>query len=216
MHLLQPEFAIPREEALDLAARRGFGLLTAFDGTRPIGSHLPFILRDGIVQAHVTKANPLAALADGRDFLLAVTGPDTYISNDWYALPDNVSTWLYEAVHLTGPARRQERATNRAHGDALLAVAEARVAPKPPWGLAGMESNKREAMLAHIVTIEIAIERVEGQRKHNQLKPDADHLAIVHMLESRGEPNGLAIAARMREARPDLPYGPTPPCRNCE
>lgn len=206
MHLLQPEFAIPRDEALEFAAGRGFGLLTAFDGTRPIGSHLPFVLRDGIVQAHVTKANPLAVLADGRDFLLAVTGPDTYISNDWYALPDNVSTWLYEAVHLTGPARRQERARNRAHGDALLAVAEACVAPKPPWGLEGMEPNKREAMLAHIVTLEVEVTRVEGQRKHNQLKPDSDHVAIVRMLESRGEPNGLAIAARMRAARPQLDY----------
>jgi transcriptional regulator len=206
MHLLQPEFAIPRDEALDLAARRGFGMLTAFDGTRPIASHVPFVIKGEVIQAHVTKANPLAALADGRDFLLAVTGPDTYISNDWYAMPDNVSTWLYEAVHLTGPARRQELTINRAHGDALLATAEARVAPKPPWGLEGMEPNKREAMLAYIVTIEIAIVSVEGQRKHNQLKPDADHLAIVQMLESRGEPNGLAIAAKMRAARPQLDY----------
>lgn len=162
MHLLQPEFAIPRDEALDLAAQRGFGLLTAFDGMRPIGSHIPFVIRDGIVEAHVTKANPLAALADGREFLLVVTGPDTYVSNDWYALPDNVSTWLYEAIHLTGPARRRDIATNRAHGDALLATAEARVAPKPPWELAGMEPRKREAMLTHIVTIEVAITRVEG------------------------------------------------------
>ncbi|MBS7810428.1 FMN-binding negative transcriptional regulator [Roseococcus pinisoli] len=207
MHLLQPEFAIPREEALELAARRGFGLLTAFDGRRPIASHLPFILRDGIVELHVTRANPLAALADGRDFLLAVAGPDTYISNDWYARPDNVSTWLYEAVHLTGPARRREVTGNRGHGDALLAVAEARVAPKPPWGLATMEPGKREAMLAAIVTIEIEVATVEGQRKHNQLKPDSDHLAIVRMLESRGEPNGRAIAARMRAARPGLDYG---------
>ncbi|TCH98771.1 FMN-binding negative transcriptional regulator [Roseococcus sp. SYP-B2431] len=206
MHLLQPEFEIPRDEAIDFAARRGFGMLTAFDGTGPIGSHLPFVLKGGVVQAHVTRANPLAALADGRVFLLAVAGPDAYISNDWYATPDNVSTWLYEAVHLSGPARRQEPGANRAHGDALLAAAEARVAPKPPWGLAAMEAVKREAMLAHIVTIEIAITRVEGQRKHNQLKPDADHLAIVRRLESRGEPNGIAIAAKMRAARPQLDY----------
>lgn len=206
MHLLQPAFAIAREEALEFAAGRGFGLLTAFDGARPIGSHVPFVLRTGIVEAHVTRANPLAALADGREFLLAVAGADTYISNDWYAMPDNVSTWLYEAVHLTGPARRREQAANRGHGDALLAVAEARVAPKPPWGLDGMEPNKREAMLAHIVTIEIEVARVEGQRKHNQLKPDADHVAIVRMLEGRGEANGLAIAARMRAARPQLDY----------
>ncbi|WP_424810927.1 FMN-binding negative transcriptional regulator [Roseococcus sp. YIM B11640] len=211
MHLLQPEFAIPPEEALDFAARRGFGLVTCFDGERPIGSQVPFVLRrDGaspVVQFHVTRLNPLAALADGaREFLLVANGPDTYISNDWYARADNVSTWLYEAVHLTGPARRLELAANRGHGDALLAVAEARVPPKPPWGLATMEPGKREAMLAGIVSIEIAVARVEGQRKHNQLKPDEDHLAIVRMLEARGEPNGLEIARRMREARPHLPY----------
>lgn len=211
IHLLQPEFAIPPEEALDLAGRRGFGLAATFDGARPIASHLPFVLRrDGagpVVQLHVTRANPLAALADGRDYLLAVTGPDAYVSNDWYARPDNVSTWLYEAVHLTGPARRLEHPANRGHGDALLAAAEARVAPKPPWDLAAMEPAKREAMLAQIVVIEIAVARIEGQRKHNQLKPDSDHVAVVRALEARAEPGGLAIAARMRAARPHLDYG---------
>ncbi|MDB5416429.1 MAG: FMN-binding negative transcriptional regulator [Rubritepida sp.] len=212
MHLLQPEFAIERDEALDFAARRGFGLLIAHDGGRPIGSHLPFVLKregaDVTVQLHVTKANPLAALADGqREFLFVVTGPDTYISNDWYDRPDNVSTWLYEAVHLTGPARRMELTANRAHGDALLAVAEARAAPKPPWDLEAMEPVKREAMLAFIVSLEIDVARIEGQRKHNQLKPDSDHVAIVRMLQRRGEANGIAIATQMRAARPALDYG---------
>lgn len=212
MHLLHQEFAIGRDEALDFAAARGFGLLVAHDGQRPIGSHLPFVLRregeGAALHLHVTLANPLAALADGaRDFLCVVHGSDSYVSNDWYATADNVSTWLYEAVHLTGTARRLEAAANRAHGDALLAIAEARLAPKSPWGLDGMEPRKREAMLAHIVSLEITVTRVEGQRKHNQRKPDADHVAIVRMLERQGDPPRLAIAARMRAARPGLDYG---------
>ena len=95
-----------------------------------------------IVQIHFTARNPLVELADGvRRFLLIVSGDDAYISNDWYASRDNVSTWLYEAVHLTGVAHLRERDENRGHGDALLAVAEARL-PKQPWDLAQMEADK--------------------------------------------------------------------------
>ncbi|WP_163360243.1 FMN-binding negative transcriptional regulator, partial [Enterobacter hormaechei] len=70
-----------------------------------------------------------------------------YVSNDWYAKPDHVLTWLYEAVHLTGPARRLAREVHRDHGDALLSAFEERLAPKPPWALSTMEPVKREAML---------------------------------------------------------------------
>ena len=74
-----------------------------------------------IVQIHFTARNPLVELADGkRRFLLIVSGDDAYISNDWYASRDNVSTWLYEAVHLSGVAHLRELDENRGHGDALL------------------------------------------------------------------------------------------------
>ena len=55
---------------------------------------------------HVARGNPLAALADGTShWLLAVNGADAYVSPDWYVSPDQVPTWLYQAVHLTGPVR---------------------------------------------------------------------------------------------------------------
>jgi len=52
---------------------------------------------------HVARNNPLAKLADGKSqWLMAVTGADAYVSPDWYVSPDQVPTWLYQAVHLTG------------------------------------------------------------------------------------------------------------------
>ena len=109
-------------------------------GDGPRASHVPFVRRrDGrvIVQIHFTAKNPLVELADGaRRFLLIVAGDDAYISNDWYASRDNVSTWLYEAVHLSGVAHLRGRDENRGHGDALLAVSEARL-PKQPVRLQG-------------------------------------------------------------------------------
>ncbi len=55
---------------------------------------------------HVARNNPLAKLADGKShWLMAVLGADAYVSADWYVSPDQVPTWLYQAVHLTGTVR---------------------------------------------------------------------------------------------------------------
>jgi transcriptional regulator len=204
MHLLDSRYAIDRDDALRFAATRGFGLLTAFDGQRPIGVHVPFFLAPSdtqtIVELHVAKANPLACLADGRQHLLVVTGADAYVSNDWYVGADQVSTWLYEAVHLTGAALRQPRSANRRHGDMLLQTFERRLAPKPAWSLERMEAGKREAMLDAIVVIRMIVEAVEGQRKWDQNKSEADRASVACAL---GEPDRRLGRSAPRDVRCD-------------
>ncbi|QCI68930.1 FMN-binding negative transcriptional regulator [Phreatobacter stygius] len=210
MHILRPAFDWGRDGALEFAHARGFGLVAASDAAGPRGSHVPFTLnRDGEaarVRFHVTSGNPLAGLADGRAFLVAVWGPDAYVSNDWYATPDHVSTWLYEAVHLAGPARRLTREANRDHGDALLSTFEERLEPKPPWQLETMAPVKREAMLDGIVVIEMTVETVEGQRKLNQHKSDEDYRAVADRLARADDAGSRDIAARMRRLKPHLVY----------
>ncbi|WP_065756772.1 FMN-binding negative transcriptional regulator [Bradyrhizobium paxllaeri] len=210
MHILRPQFRIEQERALAFAAERGFGVIVAADERGPRGSHVPFVIlrRDDrvIVQIHLTAKNPLAALADGnRRFLLIVSGDDAYVSNDWYASRDNVSTWLYEAVHLSGIAHLGALDENRGHGDALLAVAEARL-PKQPWDLAGMEPAKRESMLASIRVIDLVVDQIEGQSKLNQHKSDADHVAVSNQLARAEETGSRRLAGRMRALRPELAY----------
>ena len=139
MHVLRPQFQIEEQRALAFAGERGFGAIVATDEHGPRASHVPFVLdrRDGsaVAQIHLTAKNPLVALADGtRRFLLIVAGDDAYVSNDWYASRDNVSTWLYEAVHLSGVAYLRALDENLGHGEALLVVSEGRL-PKQPWDL---------------------------------------------------------------------------------
>jgi transcriptional regulator len=209
MHILRPHFRMSDEAALAFAAERGFGLLVSADGAGPRGSHVPFVLRregeNVVAQVHLTAKNPLVALADGdRRFLLAVSGSDSYVSNDWYVSSDQVSTWLYEAVHLSGIGSLRPLDTNRGHGDHLLAETEARL-QKDPWSLAGMEPGKREAMLT-IRVIDIAVDRIEGQSKLNQHKIDADHVAVADHLARSGTTAGRDLAGRMRALRPHLRY----------
>jgi transcriptional regulator len=210
MYVLRPQFRIEEQRALAFAADRGFGVIVAADERGPRGSHVPFVIarRDDrvIVQIHLTARNPLVELADGnRRFLLIVSGDDAYISNDWYASRDNVSTWLYEAVHLAGVAHLRERDENRGHGDALLRVSEARL-PKQPWDLAQMEPTKRESMLASIRVIDLVVDQIEGQSKLNQHKSDEDHVAVANQLARAEETGSRRLAEKMRLLRPGLGY----------
>ena len=185
-------------------------MIVAADERGPRGSHVPFVVaqRDSsvIVQIHLTARNPLVELVDGkRRFLLIVSGDDAYISNDWYASRDNVSTWLYEAVHLSGVARLRELDENRGHGDALLRVSEARL-PKAPWELTAMEPTKRESMLSSIRVIDLVVDQIEGQSKLNQHKSDEDHVAVATQLACAGETGSRRRAEKMRLSRPGLGY----------
>ncbi|KJC57727.1 transcriptional regulator [Bradyrhizobium sp. LTSPM299] len=212
MHILRPQFRIEEQRALAFAAERGFGVIVATDARGPRASHVPFVVerRDSsvIVQIHLTAKNPLVELADGsRRFLLIVSGDDAYVSNDWYASRDNVSTWLYEAVHLNGVAYLRERDENRGHGDALLSVSEARL-PKQPWDLAQMEPEKRESMLSGIRVIDLVVDEIEGQSKLNQHKSDADHAAVANRLTRAEETGHRRLAEKMRALRPELGYEP--------
>jgi transcriptional regulator len=211
VHILRPMFAWDRDGALDFAAARGFGAVIASGDTGPISSHVPFNIHrksDAVtLQFHLTARNRLAELADDENpFLLIVWGPDAYVSNDWYATPDHVSTWLYEAVHLSGPVRQLPMADNRGHGDVLLSTFEERLMPKQPWSLSTMEESKRETMLQSIVVLEMDVKRVEGQRKLNQHKSDEDYASIARHLSSSDDADAREIAGKLKSLRAHLKY----------
>jgi len=197
---------------LAFAAARGFGLVVACDAGRPIASPLPFRLieADGKVprvEFHVARVNPLAALAEkGGTWLLAVQGHDAYVSPDWYASAEQVPTWLYQAVHLSGPVHVIPPAHLPRHLDELAAQFETWLAPKPPWTVESVSPERRAMLLNAIVAIEMKVETVEGSFKLNQHKDDADHVAVARALSRQPEEGAQAIAARMIALRPRLAY----------
>lgn len=207
-----PPFRSDRAAALAFAAARGFGTVCAFDGARPVASALPFCLdygNDGTPRLafHVARGNALAKLADGgTPWLMAVTGADAYVSADWYVSPDQVPTWLYQAVHLTGPVRLMADADMGAHLDLLSAKYEGWLAPKPPWTSAKMTAGRMEAMKKAIVGLVMEVETIEGSFKLNQHKSDADYAAVAAALAQQPDAGAAALSAEMVALRPQLDY----------
>ncbi|WP_029083361.1 FMN-binding negative transcriptional regulator [Bradyrhizobium sp. th.b2] len=208
-----PPFKPDRAASLAFAEARGFGLACASDGTKPIASALPFYLSyaaDGTPRAlfHVARHNPLVKLAGGAacevPWLLAVTGADAYVSPDWYVSPDQVPTWLYQAVHLTGPVRMLSGEELAVQIDALSAKFEDRLLPKKPWTSAKMTAARLDAMKKAIVGLEMTVEEVEGSFKLNQHKSETDYAAVAGNLAAQANAGAQQIAHLMRQARPDV------------
>jgi transcriptional regulator len=208
-----PAFKVHPAASLAFAGSRGFGLVIASDGGRPVASPLPFRLieQDGKVpklEFHVARANPLGTIAEkGGTWLVAVQGHDAYVSPDWYASADQVPTWLYEAVHLSGPVRVISGDHTRGHTERLSAKFESWLAPKPPWKLDKVPDKRRDMLLSAIVAVEMTVESIEGSFKLNQHKSDADHVAIATALARQDDLASRALAKRMIALRPQLDYG---------
>lgn len=203
-----PAFQVDRSTSLEFAASHGFGLACAFDGEKPIASPLPFVIdyaSDGTprLSCHVARGNPLVACADGRtSWLVAVGGPHTYISPHWYASPDQVPTWLYQTVHLSGPARTMNADELVDNLERLSAKFEAWLNPKPAWTLAEISSGRREMLLKAIVGIVVTVERVEGAFKLNQTKSDADAVSVADALSEQKNSDAWALAGLLRARVP--------------
>ena len=203
-----PPFKPDRAASLAFAQARGFGLVCAWDGARPVASPVPFYLSfadDGTPRAlfHVARHNPLVKLAGGSSsWLLAVNGADAYVSPDWYVSPDQVPTWLYQVVHLTGAVRILSDDELAEQIETLSAKFEDRLLPKKPWLSSKMTAGRLEALKKAIVGLEMTVEEVEGSFKLNQHKSDADYTALSQALASQPDADSRAIAGLMREARP--------------
>jgi transcriptional regulator len=201
-------FKPDRAASLAFAQARGFGLVCAWDGARPLASPLPFYLSfadDGTPHAafHVARHNPLVKLAGATGaWMLAVNGPDAYVSPDWYVSPDQVPTWLYQAVHLTGTVRMLSDDELAEQIDTLSAKFESWLLPKQPWTSSKMTAGRLDALKKAIVGLVMTVEEVEGSFKLNQHKSDADYSAIGNALASQADADAHAIAGLMRDLRP--------------
>ena len=181
-----------------LVRARGLALVVAVENDQPRIAHAPVIWSPGRLRFHLSNANPLAAiLIGGRGAMAVVTGPDAYVSPDWYAAADQVPTWNYLSVEMEGPVRVMTGDETTTLLDDLSAHFEARLAPKPPWTRAKMNPAKFETMLTAITGFEMTLERMAGASKLSQNKPAAEIARVAAALAERPDEGSRLIAGAM-------------------
>ncbi|WP_425051218.1 FMN-binding negative transcriptional regulator [Psychromarinibacter sp. S121] len=178
-----------RDRNVAFARDRGFGTLAVNGDPAPLLAHVPFVLSEdgGSAELHLVRSNPItAACATDLPAALAVQGPDSYISPDWYGIDDQVPTWNYIAVHLRGRLQRQPQDSLRPMLDRLSAQFEDRLAPKPAWLTDKMPPDALNRMLRMIVPFVLHVESIDGTWKLGQNKDDAVRLRAAEAVARDG------------------------------
>ena len=190
---------------IDVARDRGFGMLTINGTDAPIAVHLPFVIsEDGsYLEAHTMRTNlVLRELNTPKSALMVVSGPDAYISPDWYGVEDQVPTWNYIAVHLRGTLTKLPHDELRGILDRISAHFETRLAPKPVWTAEKMTPGVMDKMMRMIVPIRMEIESADSTWKLGQNKTAAARQGAADGLET--SPVGMLpseIATHMRNLK---------------
>jgi transcriptional regulator len=182
-------------------------LVTLQDG-QPTADHIPleYDAATKTLRGHVARANPLWRVAAGQPVLAIFSGPQAYVSPNWYASKAAthkvVPTWNYTVVHAHGVLRALDEAPwVHALVSRLTAHHEA---PQPvPWAVADAPEDYVQQMLRAIVGIEIPVERLVGKWKVSQNRSAADRQGVVAGLQA-GDADARAMAALVR----DLPGTP--------
>ena len=187
--------------AFDLVRDRAFGQITLTGPDGLLASQIPVLLApdETTLDMHLVRSNPILRLLDTpQDALLAVMGPDGYVSPDWYGADDQVPTWNYAAVQIRGTLEALDHATMHDMLDRQSAHFEDQL-PKTPWTTAKMTPDVLEKMMRQIVPCRMTITDVQSTFKLNQNKPDDVRLRAADAMESSGIGMETAtLAALMR------------------
>jgi transcriptional regulator len=176
-----------------LIADHPFAMLVTGGAAGVHVTHLPLLLADDgmALIGHVARPNPhWQAFAHGAT-VAVFQGPHAFVSRGWYREPaDNVPTWNYAAVHVTGTPRLCDEARSRDAVERLSARFESPALPP-------VLEKKMGGLLKGIAAFHLPIERLEVKFKMSQNKP-AEIAGVIAGLEATGRPDELATAAWMK------------------
>lgn len=189
-----PETLLERIRAYPL------GLVCVNGETAPLAAHTPVLaaMDTGSLRLrfHLSAHSPVnRCLEAGAGALIVFTGPDAYISPDWYGpVPNQVPTWNYLSVEAEGTAAPTDAAKFL---DDVSDHFETRLLPKPPWTRAKMAPGSFEIMLRAIRAYQLTPHRFEGIAKISQNKTREARDGVIEGLSATA--SGLAIAQEMRK-----------------
>ena len=192
--------------SLDFANEISFGTVCISAEPTPLLSHIPFQLNADrtAIDLHLVRSNPIsrALVKSSRQATLSIMGPHGYISPDWYGVDDQVPTWNYVAVHISGTLTLMDQSTLPNVIEGLSDHFETQLAPKPIWKMDKVDPDVMTKMQRQIVPCRLDIAQVESSWKLGQNKADtARHAAADQLEKSTIGSNTLHLAALMRSAK---------------
>jgi len=170
-------------ESLAFMQRYSFATLVSSDHNVPVATHLPFsVTSDGSrirLAAHLARANPQWRTWADQQVLVIFTEPHAYISPTLYEKQESVPTWDYIAIHAYGRVRVLEGATDTEQALQQL-IATYEPSYQAQWDT--LPEKYKAGLQRAIVTFEVEVTDLQGQKKLSQSRSAAERAAIVEHL----------------------------------
>jgi transcriptional regulator len=188
MHPAKPFHVDGRDALLAFVRAHPFVTIAAAVRGRPFVAQAPVLIRelgDGEIALdfHLSRGNVLSPfIVQGFRAVALATGPDAYVSPDWYGSADQVPTWNYVSVEAEGSVAPLNDVELTALLDDLSAQEETRLLPKPPWTRDKMSPGRFEALTRGIIGARLTVDRLEGTFKLSQNKSQADRAGVIAAL----------------------------------
>ena len=162
-------------------------MLVSVKDNKPLLTHIPFIYNDkiGRLVAHIDKNNPqLETLQDGANVTVVFKGPDCYISPSIYDSENQLPTWNYIIVHITGTIQLIN--DPEAAKQSMITMTEFLEEPDHKFIL-HKNNPKMDRFVNYIQAFEIDITNWEGKFKLSQDKSEVDQTNAKNELIKKSE-----------------------------
>jgi transcriptional regulator len=181
MMYVPPAFAMEEHDARLLINERPFATLFSFGTSSTINrchtTHMPMYLVAESLFGHFAHTNEHSHIDPVNYQHLAIFhGPNAYISPTWYQDQNQVPTWNYEAVHVSGELVILNDDVSKL--DIVTRLTEINEAAfNPPWTIEKLTNEKKHQLLGAITGCRLDITDISGKSKLSQNKaPELENL----------------------------------------
>ncbi len=162
---------------------------------------VPMVRRGGSLVGHVARPNDI--WQHPGEALAIFTGPDAYVSPNWYSSKAEhgrvVPTWNYTTVHVRGTLVVHDDDEWKLALVTLLTDTFEGAQPRP-WRVSDAPPDYIAGLMRRIVGIELVDVAIEGKRKLSQNVGESDRDGVRSALAS-GNAAQQAVAKQMRANR---------------
>ncbi len=193
-----------REQILDFLRSQAFGLFVSQGGEYPEASHLPYTIDvesdEWYLYTHMGAVNRHKAfLNDSSGHLFIVQGVDHYISSTWYD-HENVPTWNYISVHLSGHVEVQKEEAALDNIRRLMDRLESPDTSFRSFDKLNQDMIRRE--MRGLIAIRMKVEKIEAARKLSQNRNQKNYDNVIIELENIKQAKSSEMASEMRKNYP--------------
>ncbi len=194
----KPDFASDAAESIAIIEANPLAQVVVATPDGPFATPVPMIRRGDSLVGHVARPNELW---QHPGVALAIfTGPDAYISPNWYPSKAEhgrvVPTWNYITVQVRGQLHIHDDDPWKLDVVTFLTDKFEAAQPKP-WKASDAPADYIAALMNRIVGIELVDLTIEGKRKLSQ-NQSAENLAGVMSALADGDANQQSVAQQMR------------------